>query len=174
MDNARVFPATAMPDRDWWVALWPDPVSTLRSLGIRSGMVVVDLYCGDGYFTAPLAKIVGGHVYALDIDQQMLEQARTEVARYGACVAEWIWADARDVAALIREPVDYVLMTNTFHGVRDQTELARAVVKVLKIGAEFGVVNWHQLPRERTTVLGMPRGPTTEMRMSPESVRAVV
>ena len=55
-----------MPDRDWWVALWPDPAGTLLSLGIRSGMTVVDLCCGDGFFTGPLAKIVSGHVYALD------------------------------------------------------------------------------------------------------------
>src|SRR3990170_8415556 len=126
MDKEGFFPATAMPDRDWWVALWPDPAGTLLSLGIRSGMTVVDLCCGDGFFTGPLAKIVSGHVYALDIDQQMLEQARTEVARQGTSVAEWICADARDLADLILERVDYVLMANTFHGVPDQTGLARA------------------------------------------------
>jgi hypothetical protein len=30
------------------------------------------------------------------------------------------------------------------------------------------------LPREQTTVLDKPRGPKTEMRMSPDDVRAVV
>ncbi|MDH3770987.1 MAG: class I SAM-dependent methyltransferase, partial [Nitrospirota bacterium] len=75
------FPATVMPDRDWWAALWPDPSSVLRSLGIQPGMTVVDLCCGDGFFTAPLAKVVGGKVYAIDIDRQMLERARAEAAR---------------------------------------------------------------------------------------------
>lgn len=168
------FPATAMPDRDWWAALWPDPEGTLHDLGVRSGMTVIDLCCGDGYFTAPLAMIVSGRVYALDIDPQMLEQARVEVERQGASVAEWIRADARDIVTLIPELVDYVLIANTFHGVPDPTGLARAVADVLKPGGRFAVVNWHQIPRDHTMVLNQPRGPRTEMRMAPEQVRAVV
>jgi len=168
------FPATVMPDRDWWAALWPDPSSVLRSLGIQPGMTVVDLCCGDGFFTAPLAKIVGGKVYAIDIDWQMLDRARAEAVRQGASVAAWICGDARDVAQLVPEPVDYVLIANTFHGVPDKTWLAHAVAKVVKPGGCFTVVNWHLLPREHTTVLDEPRGPTTVMRMSPDQVRAAV
>lgn len=163
-----------MPDRAWWASLWPDPEAILRSLGIRPGMTVVDLCCGDGYFTAPLAKIVGGRVYALDIDQQMLDQARNEVARQGASVAKWFCDDARDLDSLIHEPVDYVLMANTFHGVPDQIGLARAVANILTPRGSFAIVNWHPIPREQTKVLDKPRGPKTEMRMSPDQVRAVV
>ena len=52
------FPATSMPDRDWWAALWPDPEGVLRQVGVEPGMTVLDLCCGDGYFTAPLARLV--------------------------------------------------------------------------------------------------------------------
>jgi len=38
----------------------------------------------------------------------------------------------------------------------------------LKSGGRFVVVNWHQRPREETTILGEPRGPKTDLRMSPE------
>lgn len=163
-----------MPDRDWWSALWPDPEAALRSLGIRRGMTVLDLCCGDGYFTAPLAKIVGRHVVALDIDPRMLEQARREAAWQGAVVAQWICSDARDLARLVPEPLDYVLMANTFHGVPDQAGLARAVPEVLKVGGRFAIVNWHARPREETTLLGKPRGPRTEMRMTPDALRGLV
>jgi len=37
------FPATAMPDSDWWQALWSDPRSVLDEIGVEVGMVVVDL-----------------------------------------------------------------------------------------------------------------------------------
>jgi SAM-dependent methyltransferase len=168
------FPATAMPDRDWWSALWPDPGGMVRRLGIKAGMRVVDLCCGYGYFTAPLAALANARVYALDIDLEMLKQARSEVTRRKACVAEWICADARDIAEHVPQEIDCVLLANTFHGVPDQTGLARAVARVLRPGGRFAIVNWHQLCRERTTVLGKPRGPKTEMRMSPEGVQAVV
>jgi SAM-dependent methyltransferase len=168
------FPATAMPDRDWWAALWPDPEQVLRSLGVEPGMVVVDLCCGDGYFTAPLARIVDGNVFGLDIDAAMLEQTRAELQRTGTSALELICADARDLRQLVPDKVDYVLIANTFHGVPDKSAMARAVAAVLNPAGRFAIVNWHKLPRERTVVLGKPRGPKTEMRMSPDDVRSVV
>jgi len=174
MSKDGLFPATSMPDRDWWAALWPDPQGVLRQLGIKPDMTVLDLCCGDGYFTAPLAKLANGKVYALDLDPAMIDKARAEVARQGVKVLEWLCADARDIPDLLPEPADFVLMANTFHGVPDQSGLARAVRSVLRSGGLFGIVNWHPLSREQTMVLGQPRGPRTDMRMAPEAVRAVV
>ena len=48
-----------MPDREWWQALWPDPGRVLEDVGVGDGMRVVDLCCGDGYFTVPMAQLVG-------------------------------------------------------------------------------------------------------------------
>jgi ubiquinone/menaquinone biosynthesis C-methylase UbiE len=73
-------------------------------------MTVLDLCCGDGYFTAPLAKLVHGKVIALDLDCEVLEQAKAEVCRQGASVRQWICADAMALAVHVTEPVDYVLM----------------------------------------------------------------
>ena len=170
----KIFPATVMPDRDWWAALWPNPEATLRALGIKPGMTVLDLCCGDGWFTAPLALLTDGRVYALDLDPTMLDRAKDEVARAGATVAGWIAGDARELPALLPEKVDFVLIANTFHGVPDQTALSKAVAAILKPGGLFAVVNWHARPREETPILGQPRGPRTEMRMTPEATRAVV
>lgn len=173
-EQEAVFPATGMPDRDWWSALWPDPEATLRALGITSDMTVLDLCCGDGWFTAPLARMTGGRCYGLDIDPEMLAKARDEIARAETQVAGWLEADARDLPALLPEKVDFVVIANTFHGVPDQLALATAVAAVLKPGGSFAIVNWHAKPREETPVLGEPRGPRTEMRMTPEQTGAAV
>ena len=162
-----------MPDRDWWSALWPDPEGILRQIGIKPEMTVLDLCCGDGYFTAHMAKLVEGKIYALDLDPQMIERAEAEVALQGASVRRWICADALQLAESVPELVDYVLMANTFHGVPDQRDLLQAVQRALRPKGLFGIINWHALPRETTTVRGKPRGPRTEMRMSIEAVRAV-
>ena len=172
--SAEFFPATGMPDRDWWSALWPDPEATLRALGLKPGLKVVDLCCGDGYFTAPLARLVGGGVIAVDLDPAMLELARTEVERQGAPPCRWVCGDVRDLPDLLSEAVDFVLLANTFHGVPDQPALAVAVAAVLLPGGRFAIVNWHPLPRQQTTILDRPRGPPTAMRMAPDRVRAVV
>lgn len=169
----KLFPATLMPDRDWWQTLWPDPGATVLALGIGAGMTAVDLCCGDGYFTAAIARQIGaGRVVGFDLDPDMLEQAKAACGQAVNCT--WIAGDARNLSRLIGERVDYVLIANTFHGVPDQIGLAREVAAILKPGGRFAIVNWHPLPREQTTVLGQPRGPRTEMRMSPEAVQAAV
>jgi tRNA/tmRNA/rRNA uracil-C5-methylase (TrmA/RlmC/RlmD family) len=71
-----------MPDADWWQALRPDPAKVLVEMGVQPGMVVVDLCCGDGLFTAPLPRIAD-RVYAIDIDPAVLGRARARAAAAG-------------------------------------------------------------------------------------------
>jgi len=167
------FPATTMPDADWWQALWPDPAKVLVEMGVQPGMLVVDLCCGDGLFTAPLAR-TADRVYAIDIDPTMLDRAQGLVAAAGATNCQFVVADAMTVDAVVPEPVDYVFLANTLHGVPDQLGLARAVAAILKPQGQFGIVSWHRRPREETVVLGQPRGPKTEMRIEASDVTAIV
>ena len=111
-----VFPATAMPDTDWWQTLWPAPRDIILALGVETHMDTVDLCCGDGWFTAPLA-LIARHVHAIDIDERMLEQTKKQVVAIGAANCEFLRADAYDVASIVPRPVDFVLLANTFHGV---------------------------------------------------------
>jgi SAM-dependent methyltransferase len=168
------YPATAMPDPDWWQALWPDPAGVLHQLGFAAGMTAVDLCCGDGLFTAPMSTLLDGRVYAVDLDPEMLALAQRTCNGSGAPPCHWIEGDARDMVRLIPEKVDIVLIANTFHGVPEQRQMARSVCEVLLPGGAFIVVNWHVLPREETTILNKPRGPRTDMRMSPDDVGKVV
>ena len=173
MGSAVIFPATAMPDPEWWHALWPEPEAVVAALGISRQLRVVDLCCGDGWFTLPLARAVR-HVLAIDLDPHMLQLARERFATAKVSNCQFIEGDAYDVARLVVEPVDVVLIANTFHGVPDKQRLAREVARILLPGGRFIIINWHRLPRESTTVLGKPRGPATDMRMEPAAVAAVV
>lgn len=170
---AGFFPATAMPDSDWWSALWPEPAQVLAKLGLKRGMNVVDLCCGDGLFTAALAQMAR-RVVAVDIDARMLDLARAKVGAAGAINCAFVEGDAYEIATLVPWPADLVLIANTFHGVPDKERLARGVAAILKPNGRFVVVNWHRRPREETPVLGEQRGPKTEMRMEPEDVAAAV
>ena len=137
-------------------------------------MTVLDLCCGDGYFTGPIARIVDGNVYGVDLDPLLIERARAGLERDASTVLGMICADARELGHILPGKVDYVLIANTFHGAPDKTALARAAATVLRSGGTLAVVNWRPLPRERTVVLGKPRGPMTEMRMSSDDVGRVL
>jgi ubiquinone/menaquinone biosynthesis C-methylase UbiE len=161
------FEGTEMPTAGWWEALWPDPAGVLTQVGITSGMEVVDLCCGDGWFTLQIAKVVR-RVIAIDIDRKLLEVARIRLAESGMTNCEFVEGDAYDVARLVPRLADFVFMANAFHGVPDRARLARGIAAALKPGDRVAIVNWHRRPRDETTVLGEPRGPRTELRLSPE------
>lgn len=164
---AGFFEATEMPTAGWWEALWPDPAAVLSAVGITAGMTVVDLCSGDGWFTLQIAKRAR-RVIAIDIDPRLLDLARARLSENGATNCDFIAGDAYEIARLVPEPVDFVFLANVFHGVPDRQRLAGAVREVLADGGRFAIVNWHRRPREETTVLGEPRGPRTELRISPQ------
>jgi SAM-dependent methyltransferase len=164
------FPSTSMPAADWWKMLWPDPECVLRKLTLKPHMSVVDLCCGDGHFTQALVNLQQADIFALDMDREMLTLAQ---ARAGNTV-QWIEADARNLPTYLPKPVDVVFMANTFHGVPEQTTLARQVFKALKPGGMFIVVNWHVAAPTETKVLGQPRGPRKGLRMTPIEVSKIV
>lgn len=167
------FQGTGMPDPDWWEALWPDPAGVLVKVGITSGMEVIDLCCGDGWFTLPLARLAS-HTVAIDIDGNLLKEARIRLVRNGIEHCDLIEGNAYNIAEMVEHPVDFVFLANSFHGVSDKTRLSRAVRSVLKPQGCFAIINWHARPREETQVLGKPRGPATELRMTPEATIAEV
>jgi ubiquinone/menaquinone biosynthesis C-methylase UbiE len=134
---------------------------------------VIDLCSGDGWFTLPIA-MVARHVLAIDIDPNLLKVARRRLTENDVANCDFATGDAYDLAMLAAGPVDFVFMANAFHGVPDRPRLAGAVSATLKPGGYFAIVNWHARPRAETIVLGEPRGPKTELRLSPEqTIKAV-
>jgi len=108
----------------------------------------------------------------VDLDEHLLKQAESRCAKYSNLHP--ILGNAMDLPKQINEPIDYVLIANTFHGVPNKTELSRVANDVLKEGGRFTIINWHKRPREETPVLDLPRGPNTKLRMTPNDVQLIV
>ena len=163
---AGFFEATEMPTAGWWEVLWPDPADVLRKLGLTAGVDVIDLCSGDGWFTLEIAR-TARRVTAIDIDPRFLDKARLYLTKNGITNCTFVAGDAYDVATLAPQ-ADFVFLANAFHGVPDKPRLAKAIRQALKPGGRLAIVNWHRRPREETPIMGEPRGPRTELRMSPE------
>ncbi len=85
-------------------------------LGIKPGMTVCDLGCGNGFWTLPLARDVSesGRVLAVDIQPEMLVQLRQRAARENIENIEPIRGKVDDPRLPVGE-VDLVLLVDVYH-----------------------------------------------------------
>ena len=61
--------------------MFNDPVKKVKAAGIYSGMYVLEVGCGSGYFTIPAAELVGdkGRFHAIDIHPTAVETVSRKV-----------------------------------------------------------------------------------------------
>ncbi|ELZ99033.1 S-adenosylmethionine-dependent methyltransferase-like protein [Haloferax mucosum ATCC BAA-1512] len=169
------FQNTNLPDWDWWGKLWPAPGETLRELGVAAGDRLVEIGSGDGYFALPAARIVApAPVYALDLDASLLADLEqlADQQELGNVVTKH--GDARSLSEHVPEPVDVALIANAFHGIEDREAFVTEAASVLADGGRLVVVNWRAIPREATAIDGEPRGPPTDLRLTPAETNAAV
>lgn len=169
------FRNTRQPDWDWWSRLWPTPGATLRKLGIEAGMELLEIGSGNGYFALPAARITDpAPVYALDLDEDLLDELSRLADRQGIDNIVPIRGDARSLDRHLSGPVDAALFANAFHGVDETAAFVGGVHEHLRPGGLFAVVNWRDLPAAKTTVAGSERGPPEERRLRPEETDSMV
>jgi len=128
---------------------WQDPDTILSSIGLASGMVFIDVGCGDGYFALPAARMVGprGKVYAVDSDAaavgRLREQAVTE--RLDNLVTEV--REAED-AVLCEGCADVVFFGIDLHDFRDPLQVLRNAKKMLHPRGLLIDLDWNDQPME--------------------------
>ncbi len=170
--DVKLYPGTSMPDRDWWSALWPNPEAMLRGLGARPGRRALDVCCGDGYFTVPLARLTApATTVGVDLDYDALALARRDAAEAQVANISLVHASACDLGSLVDGRFDFVLLASTLHGVPDPLGMVISVRDLMNPGAQLAIVNWHALSRAKCEVLGAPRGPRPALRMPPMALR---
>jgi ubiquinone/menaquinone biosynthesis C-methylase UbiE len=88
----------------------------LSNLGVKPGMVVCDLGCGNGFHTVSLAKMVApnGHVFAVDIQPQMLEMLRARLEKEDITNVTPILGSVHD-PRLPAKSVHLALMVDVYH-----------------------------------------------------------
>ncbi|RJT04742.1 class I SAM-dependent methyltransferase [Halococcus sp. IIIV-5B] len=169
------FQNTRQPNWDWWGELWSEPKQILSTLGISTDQSVADVGSGNGYFTLPLAELVQpAPVYAIDIDSDLLDELRRKAEQTGLSNIRCFEGDARELSSLLAEPVDTILIANTFHGVEEPTVFAEQAYQSLTPDGRLIILNWHDRPKEETPIAGQPRGPPQELRLPPtETERSI-
>jgi ubiquinone/menaquinone biosynthesis C-methylase UbiE len=108
---------------------------------VSSGMTVLDLGCGPGYFTAELARLAGedGKVIAADLQQKMLEKMAARIRLAGLeqrVEAHICHADRIGISTKI----DFVLAFWMVHEVPDKQKMFEELKSLLNPGGRILIV----------------------------------
>jgi len=124
-------------DRD----AWQRPDAVLALLGIGAGDRVADLGAGSGYFTFRLALAVGetGRVYAVDVDDDMLDTLAQRANEQGVANLE-IVRGAQGDPKLPDGEIDLLFICNTYHHIADRPAYFRRVLADLAPNGRVAIV----------------------------------
>src|SRR3990167_3948368 len=152
---------SGMPEENMWKGFFkPEKVLKILQLN-KSIRDVADFGCGYGTFTIPAAKIVGGKVYAIDIEPEMVKETEKKARENKLGNVETILRDfVSNGSGLKDESVDYVMLFNILHTDKPE-KLLREAYRILRNGGKLGIIHWNY---DSAT----PRGPPMEIRPKPE------
>lgn len=128
--------------------MFSNPQKNISQLGIDYGMKVADLGAGSGFYTIECAKIVGstGRVYAVDVQQDLLNKIKNSGSLIGVHNIEVIWGNIEKIGGTkLRESlVDRVILSNTLFqvSVSDRDNLALEIKRILKSNGKLLVIDW--------------------------------
>jgi cyclopropane fatty-acyl-phospholipid synthase-like methyltransferase len=88
----------------------------LANLGVKPGMAVCDMGCGNGFYTVQLAKMTGetGHIYGIDIQPEMLKMLNDRADAQGIRNISPILGTFTD-PRLPKGKIDLILLVDVYH-----------------------------------------------------------
>jgi ubiquinone/menaquinone biosynthesis C-methylase UbiE len=115
----------------------------LKLLPIQRGMVVADVGAGTGYYSFPIARLVGnaGRVLAVDVQKEMLTIIRRRMKLRKVKNIEPVLGTITD-PKLPTGKVDLILMVDVYHEFSHPCEMTEAMVKALKPGGKLVFVEY--------------------------------
>ena len=141
---------------------WQKPDEVLNALHLERNARVADLGAGTGYFSARIAKRVPeGKVFGVDIEPGMLRYLRERAQREHLDVLVPVLAGAD--SPNIPEPVDLVLIVDTYHHIDDRVAYFSRLRTSLLPGGRLAIVDFKA---------DSPTGPPPEHRIAPEKAIA--
>ncbi|MEQ1883555.1 MAG: class I SAM-dependent methyltransferase [Bryobacteraceae bacterium] len=146
------------PARDQWQM--PDRV--IAALGLKKGQSIADLGAGTGYFSVRLARSAAApKVFSADIERAMVTYLRERAAKENLKNMTAVQASAE--SPNLPEPVDIVLIVDTYHHIGNREAYFLNVAQSLKPGGRVAIIDFKP---------DYPDGPPKEFRFPKEKFQS--
>lgn len=142
------------PRRD----VWQKPEEVLDALHLQRTARVADIGAGTGYFSVRIARRVqDGKVFAVDVEPNMVRYLTERAQRERLPVIFPVQASTE--SPNLPEPVDAVLVVDTYHHIGDRVAYFARLRNSLRPGGQLAIVDFK---------IDAPMGPRPEHRIAPE------
>ncbi|MFH0852709.1 MAG: class I SAM-dependent methyltransferase [bacterium] len=123
-----------------------NPQKVLDQLEVKSGWRIGHFGCGHGYFTIPMASLVGGEgvIFAIDILQDALDEVRSKAEEGNLKNIETVRGNLELVGGskLKSDSCDMVLLANILFESQKKEDIVKEASRVLKAGGEVVIIDW--------------------------------
>lgn len=158
----RIFDS-GMPDEAYWNTLFDIPLILKRLNLNRCRGPLVEIGCGYGTFTVPVARELMSEVLAFDIDPTVLRIAEKNVHEAGLENVKFFERDILEYGTgLENDSAGMVLLFNILH-FRERRGILAEAARILTPGGAAAVVHWRK-------DMKTPRGPAIRLRPDEKSI----
>jgi ubiquinone/menaquinone biosynthesis C-methylase UbiE len=115
---------------------------TVAALKVKAGQIVADIGAGTGVFTIPLAQATkpGGTVYAVDIDQALLDVISEKATEQGMMNVKVVLGEFGDPDLPV--DIDLALINDVLHHIQDRAGYLKTLGAYLKPGGRIAVIEF--------------------------------
>lgn len=139
-------------------------LSKIVDLGkVSSASMVLDVGCGTGIYTIPLAKKTNALVFGLDSAKEMIKKAKM---KEDSRRVEWQIGDAEDLP-FGNAHFDCAIMTLVIHQIVNKKKAIDAIYRVLKKNGTFVIVTKSHGQLRRSLIMDFPKTRQIDLKRFP-------
>jgi ubiquinone/menaquinone biosynthesis C-methylase UbiE len=127
--------------------MFSEPREVIKQLFLSPDMKVADFGSGSGHYALELAEVLReGHVYAIDVQKDLLERLKSEAKKRFLNNLEIVWGDIEHLGGTkLRDgSVDAVIVANLLFQVDDKKTPLLEARRILKPSGRLLVVDWSE------------------------------
>ncbi|MFC1623225.1 class I SAM-dependent methyltransferase [Patescibacteria group bacterium] len=147
-----------------------DPMDILAHVSLTEGQSVADFGCGPGFFTLPMAELVGkeGHVYAIDVLEDVLNTINSQAKTRGIYNIATSRANIEKIGGskLKDGSVDLVVIKNVLFQNQDKATILEEASRILKNSGKIMIMEWKSD--------NLMFGPDAELRIDLDDLRGML